>query len=108
MDVKNFVIKDHISTETLLSFDELYMNIQSISILKGGPILKELRLVRPYVHIIRNDDMSYNFSDLLKEKEPESPSKPLRFSINNIQVVNGSLDFVDGPKHTSITRRTST
>jgi hypothetical protein len=52
------------------------MDIQSISISKGGPILKELRLVRPYMNIIRNEDMSYNFSDLLKEKEPESPSRP--------------------------------
>jgi len=100
MDVKGFAVKDRVSSERLFSFEELYLNIQSISLLKRGLILKELRLVRPYIHIIRNEDMSYNFSDLIKNDKASSSSKPLRFSLNNIRIINGSLDFLDGPKHT--------
>ena len=55
-----------------------------------------------HIYIIRNEDELYNFSDLLKEKRepPDSESEPLRFSINNIQILNGSIDFLDRPKNT--------
>ena len=46
--------------------------------------------------------LTYNFSDLLEEGKPKTApeAKPLRFSLNNIQIVNGSADFLDGPKQT--------
>ncbi len=57
--------------------------------------------------------MSFNFSDLLEKKEPkplekEKPkekSTPLRFSINNIRIENGNIDFLDEPKQTTHTVR---
>ena len=83
------------------------MNLQSLSALKMALILKEIRVTRPYIRITRNQDLSYNFSDLLEKKEPapaEKP-KPLRFSLNNISIENGSIDFLDGPKKTTHTVR---
>ncbi|HXX57709.1 MAG TPA: DUF748 domain-containing protein [Thermodesulfovibrionales bacterium] len=107
VDIKGFTVKDRTSSGTFLSFDELYLNLQSVSLLKRGWIFKELRITRPFVNIVRNEDQSYNFSDLIVEQEPKKagPAKPLRFSINNIQILNGSLDFWDGPKHTKHTVR---
>jgi hypothetical protein len=103
MSVKGFAIKDRKSSETFISFDELYVNLQSISLFKRGLIVRELRIERPYIRIVRNEDMSYNFSDILGNKESKSgsQSKPLKFSLNNIQILNGSLDFLDAPKRTS-------
>jgi hypothetical protein len=53
--------------------------------------------------------MSYNFSDLIEKKEAKPPekekSKPLRFSLNNIRIENGSIDFLDQPKQTKHTIR---
>ena len=65
-------------------------------------MLSEIRLSRPYVNIVRRPDGSYNFTDLIDEftKKPAKESKPLKFSINNIQIVDGSIDFDDGPKKT--------
>ena len=103
--VRGLLVKDRSGAETFLSCDEIFLNLGSLSALKMALILKEMRFTRPYVRITRNQDLSYNFSDLLEKKAPPSPekAKPLRFSLNNIGIENGSIDFLDGPenrKHT--------
>ena len=102
VEIKGFTAKNRDKSGAFVSFDDLHMNFQIASVWKRGPILKEIRIDRPYIDIIRNEDGTYNFSDLLEEEKPESstPSNPLRFSLNNIQIINGSLDFLDGPRHT--------
>ena len=86
----------------MLSFDEFYVNVQSLSVVKGGLIVSSVRLVKPYVKVTRNKDLSYNFSDLLtappKPRE-EKKQEPFKFSVNNIEIVNGSADFYDLPKN---------
>ncbi len=102
VDIKGFTVKNRNNSGSFASFGELFMNLQMASLWKRGLILKEIRLDRPYLNIIRNEDGTYNFSDLLEKGKPKSEarSKPFRFSLNNIQIVNGSVDFLDGPKHT--------
>ncbi|MDA8098913.1 MAG: DUF748 domain-containing protein [Nitrospiraceae bacterium] len=94
----------------LVSFDEFYVNLQAMSVVKRGLIVSSVRLVKPYVNVARNKDLSYNFSDLLTappapSKKEEKAAEPFRFSINNIQVIDGSADFLDGPKDTRHTVR---
>ena len=105
--VRGLTIKDKGSPETFLSFDEFFVDLQSVSIPKMALILKEVRLTNPFINIVRRPDKSYNFSDLMEKKESKPPekekSKPLRFSLNNIKIENGSIDFSDEPeriKHT--------
>jgi uncharacterized protein involved in outer membrane biogenesis len=110
--VRGFIVRERNKPETFLSFDELYVNLQSISLLKRGLIIHELKLVKPYVNIRRNADLLYNFSDILAEEQtrPASTKKTktsavLRFSVNNIQILNGSIDFLDGPRQVHHTVR---
>jgi uncharacterized protein involved in outer membrane biogenesis len=107
VDIKGFTVKNRDNSASFASFGELFMNLQVASLWKKGLILKEIRLDRPYLNIVRNEDGTYNFSDLLEKGKPKSgaESKPFRFSLNNIQIVNGSVDFLDGPKHTRHTVR---
>lgn len=98
--VRGFLIKERNGRDTFVSFDALYLNFQSISILKRGLIFSEIKVNKPYVNIMRNEGGSYNFSDLLESKPKKEEKKP-RFSLNNIQILNGSIDFYDGPKHTA-------
>lgn len=106
LTVRGFQVKDREHPETFLSFDELFINLQSFSALRMALILKEIRLTQPYLRIHRQEDGSYNFADLLEKKEtapPEKPAektKPFRFSLNNIRIESGSIDFWDGPKKT--------
>ncbi|HXW69337.1 MAG TPA: DUF748 domain-containing protein, partial [Dissulfurispiraceae bacterium] len=98
--VRGFMIKEPNGRDTFVSFDELYLNLQSISVLKRGLILSEIKLSGPYVNIVRKEDGSYNFSDLLEPKPKKEEKTPTpRFSLNNIQILNGSIDFFDGLKH---------
>jgi uncharacterized protein involved in outer membrane biogenesis len=107
--VRGLLVKDRSSTETFVSCDELFLNLGSLSAIRMAPVLKEIRITKPYIRITRNQDLSYNFSDLLEEKKPVPPekakSKPLRFSLNNIRIENGSIDFLDEPEKTKHTVR---
>jgi uncharacterized protein involved in outer membrane biogenesis len=107
--VRGLLVKDRSSTETFVSCDELFLNLGSLSALRMAPVLKEIRITKPYIRITRNQDLSYNFSDLLEKKEPTSSekanAKPLRFSLNNIRIENGSIDFLDEPEKTKHTVR---
>jgi hypothetical protein len=86
---------------TWISAEEIFANLELASVIRGGPVLGEIRLEKPYVSIVRRPDGSYNFSDILEElqKKPKDKSKPLKYSFNNIQVIDGRLDFLDGPKN---------
>ncbi|MCD4715515.1 MAG: DUF748 domain-containing protein, partial [Desulfobacterales bacterium] len=101
MTIKGFVVREPDGSKPFASFDSLYLNLQIISALKLGLIVKELRIDRPYVHIVRKDETHFNFSDLLKEKDSEKkePSKPIRFSLGNIQISDASADLSDIPKN---------
>ncbi len=51
---------------------------------------------------------TYNFSDLLalmKDEPKEEKKEPFQFSVNNIVIENGSIDFVDSPFNTTHTVR---
>ena len=107
LTVKGFVVKDRASSETFVSFDELFVNLQSLSVFKKALILKEIRIKQPYIRIVRHQNLSYNFSDLMEKKEskPEEKTKPLGFSLNNIKIIDGSIDFSDEPNKTKHTVR---
>src|SRR5262249_57546502 len=67
-----------------------------------APVASEVTLTKPSIVLVRNQDGTYNVQDLLDEaaKPPAKDSKPLRFSLNNIEVDGGSLDFDDRPMKT--------
>ncbi len=98
-------VKERGSSETFAACEEFFLNLQSLSALKWELILKEIRVGKPFFHLVRNVDGSYNFSDLLEKKPSDraEQGKPLQFSLNNIQIRDGRIDFWDkGPekKHT--------
>jgi len=99
--LKGFEIKEPRSETTFLSFDELVVNLDIRSIVRRAPVVEELIVRKPYAHFVRNKDKSYNFSDLLallKKDEPKEEKKePSLFSLNNIIIENGIIDFIDGP-----------
>lgn len=83
--------------DTVAGFDSLYVNLESSALFRGGPVIGEVRLVGPRLKIVRQADKRYNFSDLIDEMlaKPESP--PSLFSVNNIQISGGSVEFDDRP-----------
>lgn len=104
--IRGFLIKERQGTGTAVSFEELYVNFKLSSLFRLAPIFKEIRLVKPYIHLIRNEDFTYSFTDLIEEfsrgpsdlKPKGPPGPPPRFSLNNIEIIDGRIDFDDRPK----------
>jgi uncharacterized protein involved in outer membrane biogenesis len=104
LTIRGFVVKERQESATAISFDELYANIELRSLFRWAPVFKQVRLTKPYLSLIRNQDRTYNFTDLIDEftkGPPKDPSAPTpRFAVNNIQVLDGKVDFDDRPEHT--------
>ncbi len=67
------------------------------SLFRGAPIVSEIRVDAPRFHIVRFDAQRFNFTDLVEKfSTPSKPgSKPVHFSVSNIQVNDGRVDFDD-------------
>ncbi|UCH45442.1 MAG: hypothetical protein JSV11_01695, partial [Nitrospiraceae bacterium] len=104
MDAEDFVMKKQNGDEKVLTFNKLHANLQAMSLFKWGLVLRDVQLDEPYIYIKRNEDESYNFSDLLEhalsKSESESDSKAFRFAVSDIHITKGSIEFHDGPKQT--------
>ena len=108
--IKGFSIEDPGRKAPFVAFDELYVNADAVSsIYRRALILKKISLKNPYVGISRKQDGSYNFTDLIPKGEekpkPVKEEKPFLFSLNNIQIINGKIDFSDEPNQTNHTVR---
>lgn len=108
LTVRGFSVQEKGGKGAFVSFKELYLDALSLSMVKEGIIFEQIRLNDPYVKIDRNNDNSYNFSDIIEKAttppavqtgETQKKSKPYKFSFNKISISNGSIDFWDGPNN---------
>ncbi|HQU34364.1 MAG TPA: DUF748 domain-containing protein [Thermoanaerobaculaceae bacterium] len=97
--VRGLTVREPASDKVFVSLGALYANVKLSSLLHLAPVLKELRLADLHVHLVRNANSTYNFSDLITPAAPPPavPGKPLRYALNNIQLTGGSIDFDDRP-----------
>src|SRR6266403_1737301 len=100
----SFTLRGFSLTETngdeFASLGELYVNLQSISLLKRGFVFKEISVKKPSANIVRLIDGTFNFADLLTNAAPADarprPSKPLPIvMIDELKVENGQFSFTD-------------
>ena len=81
---------------TFASFSSARLSLSPLSLPKRAFIVKEIKIASPYLHLVRTAPNLFNFSDLLTaKKEPQKKEGSYLFSLNNITLENGSLDFQD-------------
>ena len=84
------------------AFDELQVKASLGSLLHFAPVIREVRLVRPNLHLVLLSPHHYNFDDLLQLALKPAPASaatgPARFAIHNIQIEEGALTFEDRPR----------
>ncbi|HOM29695.1 MAG TPA: DUF748 domain-containing protein, partial [Deltaproteobacteria bacterium] len=97
--VKGLSISDLDRHRTFASFDSLMVNAEWASLFKRAPVVREVRLHRPSVRIVRFEDNTYNVSDLLHKDAKKGKSAPMLFSVSNIQVTGGTVIMDDRPVH---------
>ncbi len=80
------------------SFDALTVNVSLQSLFRFAPVIEQLKISTPYVHLVRKDAGHYNIDDiiaLINSQPPEPDKKPARFSIFNIEVDKGHIELDD-------------
>lgn len=87
-----------------VAFDRLDIAFSLRSVWDRAVILRSLQLEGAKVRLVRIAANAYNFADLQKLGEekpkeattsPPDKGKPLLFSVNNISLVDGRIDFID-------------
>ncbi len=80
------------------AFDAVTLNLSTESVWRLAPVVQEVRLSKPYVRLLRKDAHHYNVDDIIAliSAQPPSP-QPARFSINNIRLEQGRIEFDDRP-----------
>lgn len=82
----------------VFGFDELFLNLSSASLFQWGIVVDEIRLRAPRVAVARLAEGRYDISDLLEKwMAPSPPSPTPRFSLNNIELLDGKIEFDDRP-----------
>lgn len=77
------------------SVEGVRVRISLKSFLHLAPVVGSVDVEKPYVHIVRTGPNRYNFSDMMSSKKKDTNEKPAKFSINNIRISGGSIDFTD-------------
>lgn len=105
MTVNNVRVAEADGQGDAFSFATLYANLQAESLIRGGPVLRELRLGGLHARFARLESGRNNWSDVVERfaaKPPSEDEGEARFSVNNIRIVGGDVVFEDqmvGLKH---------
>lgn len=99
--VRGLRVKDR-DAATLLSWDQVYVNLQLASFLGHPWVFREVSVSNPYVRVQVNKDYSLNFSDILQAHagtnaaaKPSEPAPPLAVDIRQLHVEGARLEFTD-------------
>ena len=78
---------------------ELTANASSASLFYRAPVLDALSVDGLTANLVRLEPQRFNFSDIIErlQAKPKTDDAPARFSVNNIRVSDGTVNFDDRP-----------
>jgi hypothetical protein len=71
------------------------------SLFRFAPVIGEIVVEKPQIHVVRKSQQQFNFSDLLEsapapeKPKPAPPSAPMKFAVSNIQLRDGEITIDD-------------
>jgi hypothetical protein len=101
LTIRGLEVKTEQKTENLASWSELYVNLESMSLLKQSIILKELRLREPFLRIERDSEGSLNILSLVptsegnEDGETTDQEEAIALRTALIELVGGEILFTD-------------
>jgi len=103
-EVEGIRVADSDAGHDFIRIGRLYLDLSLSSVWFRGPVVEQLRIERPYVHIRRLKADTFNFSDLARKyavpeeaAKPQQKETPVPFSLNNIELADGEIVFDDVP-----------
>lgn len=96
LKLHKLAIADPGGAAPLFAVDELVADVSTASLWRRAPVLDALKLVRPALSFARDREGRYSVQDLV-DKVVAAPEGPLPgFSLNNIEIDGGAVQFDDG------------
>lgn len=98
--VEGFDLGQAAGQGSFVAFDRFYVNLEILSIFEQALVVRSLSLEGPKVAFSRLADNHFSFSDLLEARTgsvPPEETRPLRYSVNNIEISRGEIIFSDQP-----------
>lgn len=99
VQVKNFTMFEDNQTDQFFSFSEFYINLNPWTLFSNEYSVSEIRLVNPQVQVIQ-DGEKFNFDSLISKEDSlevkdTTQNETLKFTIRNIQLIDGQLKYHD-------------
>lgn len=99
LNVDRLHIGERDGGQSFVDIGHLRVKVSWTSILHLAPVLREVEIDRPEVHLVRTADQEFNFSDLIAPAPPsgpgQPPAKPFRFAVSNVQLNDGDIRLDD-------------
>src|SRR5271156_3653711 len=79
----------------------LTLKVSWTSLFRFAPVIGEVIVDKPRIHVVRKSQQEFNFSDLLEsapappKPKPAAPSAPMKFAVSNIQLRDGEITIDD-------------
>jgi len=106
LDLEKLHIGDRDPARPFVDIGHVGVRASWTSIFRLAPIVREVTIDRPSIHIVRTAEQRFNFSDLMEgaapKPTPAAPGKPMRFAVSNIRLNDGEVrldDQVLGKEH---------
>src|SRR5260370_13702126 len=87
--------------KAFVDLGHLTLKVSWTSLFRLAPVIGEVIVDKPAIHVVRKSQQEFNFSDLLVSApaptppKPAAPSKPQRFAVSNIQLLDGVVTIDD-------------
>jgi hypothetical protein len=101
LEVDQLHVGERDSPQPFVDIGHLRVKVSWTSIFRFAPVVGEVLVERPAIHIVRESQQRFNFSDLLEsaptpeKSKPAAPSAPMRFAVSNIQLRDGEVTIDD-------------
>lgn len=110
IEIRNLSLSEAGRSTPFVAWERLYVALSPRSLWHRAPVIRRISLDKPTVRIEHFAEGRYNFSDLLKGAEDapagtEQAREPLRFSLNNLEIHDGRIEFIDRTLPAPVTHR---
>ena len=104
VDLDQLQIGERGTSQPFIDISHLRIGMSWASLFRLALVVKELRVERPVIHLIRSAEQRFNVSDLLDRPVRVDRSRtPFLFAVANLQLNDGTVQFDDkvlGKRHT--------
>ena len=102
LDIDQLHIGEPAGADPFVDIGHIRVRVGWSSLFRLAPVVREVSITKPSIHIIREAEQRFNFSDLLESPNPpppppkeKPPGKPQRFAVSNIRLTDGDIRFDD-------------